>query len=134
MTPSGTIQFRVFTSAANIPVSGATVIVRNQDPPYALYGILVTDESGQTPILTIPAKEASLGQTSGSEIKPWVGLKVYIEHPAYEEVTFDGVQLFPQILSVQAVQLLPNQKTDPEEDDLQEYDLSPQPVWEGNAT
>ena len=131
MAQTGTIQFRVFTSNANIPIPGATVIVRGQYSPYTLYGVLVTDESGQTPVLTIPAPDESLGQTSGSEIKPWLGLRVYVEHPGYEAVTFDGVQLFPRVLSIQAVQLVPNQKVDPEEDDLQEFDFTPQPIWEG---
>ena len=131
MASTGTIQFRVFTSDANIPVEGATVIVRKQDPPYELLGILVTDESGQTSVLTLDAKDASLGQTSGSAIKPWVGLTIYIEHPEYEEVILDGVQLFPGVLTIQTVQLLPNQRVDLEEDDLQEFDFSPQPVWEG---
>ena len=133
MTPTGTIQFRVFTSSANIPVEGATVIVRKQDPPYELLGLLVTDRSGQTPVLTIPARDVSLGQTSGSTVKPWIGLKIYIEHPEYEEVTLDGVQLFPGVLTIQTVQLLPNQAIDTEEDDLQEFDFSPQPIWEGGS-
>ena len=133
MAQTGTIQFRVFTSSANIPIESATVIVRGQDAPYTLFGILVTDDSGQTPILTIPARAESLGQTSGSDIKPWVGLRVYIEHPDYETVTFEGVQLFPRVLSIQNVQLVPNQEIDPQEDDLQEYDLTPQPIWEGGS-
>ena len=134
LTPTGTIQFRVFTSRANIPIEGATVIVRKQDAPYELLGILVTDGSGQTPVLTIPAKDAALGQTPGSAVKPWIGLKVYIEHPQYEEVILDGVQLFPGVLTVQTVQLLPDQQFDLEEDDLQEYDFTPQPIWEGGSS
>ena len=129
--PSGTIQFRVFTSDANIPLPGVTVILRQQDSPYQLLGILVTDESGQTPVTAIETCDASLGQSPGSSEQPWVSLRAYVEHPAYEEASFSGIQLFPGILTVQNVQLLPNQFLDHREDDLQEYITTPQPLRDG---
>ena len=134
LASTGTIEFRVFTSNANLPVEDAVVIVRKQEAPGELLGILVTDESGRTRPLAIDAPDAALGQTPEGDVKPWLGLQVLIEHPGYEEVSLNGVQLFPGILTVQNVQLLPNQYMDAEEDDLQEYDTTPQPIYKGSET
>ena len=134
MSASGTIEFRVFTSGANLPIEGAVVIVRYQDDPGQLLGILVTDESGLTRPLTIAAPDFSLGQSPEETEKPWVDLQVLIEHPGYEEVSLSGVQLFPDILSVQNVQMIPDQYADREETDLQEFNTTPQPIWGGTGS
>ena len=134
MASTGTIEFRVFTSNANLPVEGAVVIVREQALPGALLGILVTDSSGMTRPLTVDAPDVSLGQTPEETLQPWVDLQVLIEHPEFEEVSLTGVQLFPGVLTVQNVQLIPDQQIDLEEDDLQEFNTTPQPIWGGGAS
>lgn len=133
MASTGTITFHVYTSSARIPVEGATVIVRQQAEPGMLLGIRITDESGQTDPLTITTPDVSLGQTPENLIQPWVGAVVYIEHPEYERVLLDGVQIFPGINTVQNVQLLPLQGLDPQLDQEQQFDFTPQPIWEGPA-
>lgn len=133
MASIGTIIFRVYTSNAQIPVEGATVVVRQQDDPGNLLGIRVTDESGQTEPLSIATPDTALGQTQENLIQPWTGAVVYIEHPQYERVLLDGVQIFPGIRTVQDVQLLPLQELDPNLDQEQRFDFTPQPIWEGPA-
>ena len=133
MASTGTITFNVFTSDARIPVEGATVIVRRQEAPNNLLGIRVTDASGQTDPLTVATQDASLGQTPESAVKPWTGCIVYVDHPEYERVLLYGVQIFPGITTVQNVQLLPMQEFDPELDQEQQLDFTPQPIWEDNS-
>ena len=132
MASTGTIEFRVFTSSANLPVEGATVIVRKQEPPSDLLGILVTDESGRTRPLEIDAPDISLGQTPDDQVTPWIPLRVLIEHPGYEEVSLSGVQLFPNTLTVQNVQMIPDQYLELGENDLVEFNTTPQPIWGGD--
>lgn len=132
MASTGSITFRVYTSNAQIPVEGAAVIVRQQDEPGRLLGIRITDESGQTEPLIIPAKDASLSQTPENLVQPWVGCIVYVEHPEYEKVLLYGVQIFAGVNTVQNVQLIPLQEYDPELDQEQRFDFTPQPVWEGS--
>ena len=79
------------------------------------------------------APDVSLGQTPEENGKPWLDLQVLIEHPGFEEVSLSGVQLFPGILTVQNVQLIPDQYVDLEEDDLQEFATTPQPIYGGNG-
>ncbi len=133
MAATGSIQFRVFTSNANLPIEGATVVVRQQDAPGDLLGLLVTDRSGQTSPLTLPAPDVSLGQTPENQLQPWIGLTVSIDHPEYQRVILQGVQLFPGILTIQNVQLLPSQQFDAAQEGDQEYHFTPQPLWEGGT-
>lgn len=133
MASTGSITFRVYTSSAQIPVEGATVIVRQQDDPGKLLGIRVTDESGQTNPLIIPAKDAALGQSPENLIQPWVGCIVYVEHPEYEKVLLYGVQIFPGIHTVQNIQLIPLQELDPDLNQEQRFDITPQPIWEDST-
>ena len=130
MRQTGTIQFRVFTSGANLPVEDATVIIRQQNAPFQLLGILVTDRSGQTPVLTVDAQAAGQSQTPEPGPQPWISLRAYVEHPDYEEAAFTGLQLFPGVKTIQNVQLIPNQLVDMEENDLQEFETTPQPISE----
>ena len=133
MASTGTVIFHVYTSDASIPVEGATVVVRRQEGPGDLLGLRVTDQSGQTPPLSIPTQDASLGQTPGNLIQPWTGLTVYVEQPEYERVTLDGIQVFPGITTVQNVQLIPLREFDPNFDQDQEFNFTPQPIWEETA-
>lgn len=133
LAATGSIQFRIFTSNANLPIEGATVVIRQQEPPGDLLGILVTDRSGQTTPLSLPAPDVSLGQSPENRLQPWSGLTVSIDHPEYERVILRGIQLFPGILTVQNVQLLPSRQPDTEQGSQQEYSFTPQPIWEGGT-
>ncbi len=133
MASIGTLQFRIFTSSANIPVENATVVVRLQDSPSELLAVLLTDESGQTPVLQVETQDRALGQTPEGTVEPWTGLSVHVEHPEYEQVQLNGIQVFPGILTVQNVQLLPLRRFDPQLDQQQQFDFTPQPIWEGGS-
>lgn len=133
MASTGTIIFNVYTSNARIPIEGATVIVRRQDAPNDLLGIRITDESGQTDPLVIAARDVALGQTPESAVKPWVGCIAYVEHPEFERVLLYGIQIFPNITTVQNVQLIPLQELDLSLNQEQRLDFTPQPLWEGQS-
>lgn len=130
MASTGSIIFNVFTSDARIPIEGATVILRRQDAPKELLGIRITNESGQTDPIIVMTKDVSLGQVPESAVKPWIGCAAVVEHPGYERVFLDGIQIFPGIVTLQTVQLLPLQELDPDLDEDQEFNFTPQPLWE----
>lgn len=127
---SGTIIFRTYTSDAWIPIEGATVAVQQQDTPGKLLGLRVTNSSGETEPLVIETPDESLSQAPESVIRPWAGIRVLVEHPAFEKVILDGVQVFPNITTVQSVQLIPLQEFDIRYDQQQELLFTPQPLWE----
>lgn len=130
MASTGTIIFNVFTSDARIPIEGATVLLRRQDAPRDLLGIRITNESGKTDPIIVMTRDVSLGQVPESTVKPWIGCTAIIEHPGYERVILDGIQIFPGIVTIQSVQLLPLQELDPEMDGEENLNFTPQPIWE----
>lgn len=130
MPQTGTLSFQIYTSDAFIPIEGATVVVRQQDPPERLLGIRVTDFSGKTDPIEIVTPDRSLGLSPERVIQPWTGLNVLVEHPEYERVFITGVQVFPGINTLQSVQLLPLRENDSQIDQQQDYSFTPQPIWE----
>ena len=129
MQDTGRLIFRVFTSDADIPVEGATVLIRQQEPPGRLLGVRVTNSSGETdPVeLKTPGRSLSPEHT----VQPWTGLSVMVEHPDYERVTLQGLQVFPGIETIQTVRLLPLRRFDPQKDGQEDFTFPPQPIWEG---
>lgn len=111
-------------------MEGAAVLFRQQEAPRALKGLRISDRSGQTEPLTIETADRSESQTPKTGVIPWAGLDIQVEHPEFEKVLLQGVQIFPGVTTVQNVLLLPLQEHDPKLDREQDYLITPQPVWE----
>ena len=131
MQDTGRLIFRVYTSDADLPVEGATVLIRQQEPPGRLLGIRVTNSSGETDPVEIATPGLSLSQTPENTVQPWTGLNVMVEHPDYERVTLQGLQIFPGIETIQTIRLLPLRRFDPQKDGQEDFTFPPQPIWEG---
>ena len=77
MPQTGSLVVRAFTSLAQLPVSGATVIISSQeeDGRRKVYSIQTTDESGGTQPIQLEAPDQSLSESPGgaalSPITPW---------------------------------------------------------------
>ena len=130
---TGTLIFRVYTSNANIPVEGATVVVQSQDAPTSLLALRVTNSSGETDPVVVPTPDRDLSQAPEASVQPWTGLRVLIEHPEFEKVTLEGVQVFPGIETIQTVRLIPLLEFDPQYSGQQDFEFTPQPLWGGTA-
>ena len=131
MQDSGRLIFRVFTSDAQLPVEGATVLVRGQQSPGRLLGIRVTNSSGETDPVVVETPGAYLSQSPEQSIQPWTGLNVIVEHPDFERVTLQGLQVFPGVETVQTIRLIPLRRFDPQGDAQEDFAFTPQPLWEG---
>ena len=131
MQQTGSLTFRVYTSDADLPVEGATVLIRQQQSPGRLLGIRVTGSSGETDPLVVETPGAALSQSPENTIQPWTGLNVIVEHPDYERVTLQGLQVFPGIETVQTIRLIPLQRFDPDKSGQEDFNFTPQPIWEG---
>lgn len=131
MRANGTLIFRVFTSEANLPVEGATVVVQQLNPPGRLLGLRITNSSGETDPIVIETPENALSQSPEDAEIPWTGIRALVEHPGFEKVNLEGIQVFPGIQSVQNVQLIPLREFDPEYNGQENVFITPQPLWGG---
>lgn len=128
MLQSGSLLVHVFTSRAQLPVSGATVTVaqRGQDGRYELLSVLMTDSSGLAGPIILPAPDLDLSQGPGQAI-PFSSYTVAVEHPKYNMALFKDLQIFSGVETVQNVPLIPlSVPAANEESDASQTTVTPQ--------
>ena len=108
MQQQGTLVVRVYTTRAQLPVEGATVVVTRVegDGMPELLSVQTTDSSG----LSRPIRVESPG--AGESIRPggtdpFAVCTVWAERPGYAMLRADGVQIFPGVETVQEMELIP---------------------------
>lgn len=110
MSNLGTLYVRVFTSKAQLPLEGATVVVTQQgeNGKYDLISVQSTDSSGLIrPVeFYTPPRDDSTNVDSGDS-RPFVVCDVWAEHPGFAMLRIDGVQIFPDVVTEQRMELLP---------------------------
>ena len=121
-TPSGEgyLIVQVSTAGGAIPLPGVIVTVRDYDPENGadvgnVISSMVTDRSGKTPILSLPAPARALSQAPGSRILPYALYSIDVQTDRYYENYYASVPIFDGIVAVQpaVLQALPeNEYTD----------------------
>ncbi len=128
MAQNGTLLVRTFVSNAQLPVSGATVIVSKPDGNgrQKLLSIQRTDESGVAAPITLEAPETAGSLTPGNNGSAFSNYTLVVEHPDYQLALFDKLQVFPGVETVQDVPLIPLSANKRNENDL--VTVTPQPL------
>ena len=111
MEKTGRLSVRVYTSQAEIPLQGATVVVtgRGKDGRNQLISVQVTDRSGliqPVEIAAPPPADSTSPQEAGKQA-PFSLCSVWAEHPGYAMLQAAGVQIFPGVETVQDMMLIP---------------------------
>lgn len=130
MADSGTIVVRVYTSRAQIPIMGASVALTrpgaNTGRPEVL-ALRITDENGLTAPLSIPAPPAAESTTPGTE-GPFTALDVWVEHPEYQMLRVENVQIFAGVETRQDAELIPLPEHPDKRDMTSTVIQTPQPL------
>ena len=129
MPQTGSLIVRVFTSQAQLPISGATVIIssRAEDNRHDVYSIQTTDSSGSTKAFQLEAPELALSESPGGGI-PFSNDSLVVEHPEYYLATFEKLQIFPGVETVQNVPLTPLPQPTAGQDSAEPVVVTPQPL------
>ena len=114
MPDIGSLVVRVYTSQAQIPLEGATVVVASpcpqQEGKFNLFSVQITDSSGQIKpvIIETPGPEESTAP-NGSPFGgvPFAQCCVWAEHPGFAMLQMEGVQVFPGVETLQEMELMP---------------------------
>ena len=129
MPQTGSLAVHVFTSQAQLPVSGATVIIssRAEDNRHNVFSVQSTDSSGSTKAFPLDAPDLALSQspTGGS---PFSSYSLVVEHPEYYLATFEKLQIFPGIETIQNVSLVPLPRPPAGQDAAEPVVVTPQPL------
>lgn len=127
MPSQGQLAARAITSDAMIPVEEATVTVTQKAPNglEELLALWITNESGETPVLSIPTPEPALSQEP-SEERPFATVDITAEHPLYERIVVKDAQVFPDTVSMQILRFIPLDQAPEVWNPTEEFDIPPQ--------
>ncbi len=108
MQETGSLRVRVFTSRAQLPIEGASVILAGPivNGRRELLSIQRTDSSGVAGAITLNAPDNALSQDPGNA-SPFASYSLVVEHPGYYTAIYDGIQVFSGVQTVQDVSLIP---------------------------
>lgn len=107
MPYSGTLVTRVFTSRGQLPVQDAFIsVVQHQSDGDHLLDVQTSNRSGNTTPVTIVSPSPQSSQ-SPNESTPFALCDIWVEHKGYQLLVVRNVQIFPDIISVQNLPLIP---------------------------
>ena len=109
MAQIGRLGVRVYSGRAQLPVEQAAVLI-TQTVNGAKYFISLqqTDRSGNTEFVEILAPDMGESQhPNGGSTIPFARCDVWVEHPDYEVMIIEDVQVFAGETSLQQVELQP---------------------------
>ena len=106
LSSTGYLQIHAFTSYAQIPLSDTAVTIT--DKSGSAIAMRLTNRSGllDAPI-AIQVPDLSAGQSPNTGIIPYSVVDLYGKHPLFEEITVENVQIFPDTVTLQNLELIP---------------------------
>lgn len=108
---TGTLQINVTSSVGFVPVPDASITISDSSTPEQTIEQLLTDESGQTAPVTLPAPNPEYSQEP-NQPRPYTDYTIEVEAPGFEPVRVTGSELLPDELSIQPITMNPLEVSD----------------------
>ena len=104
---NGYLSVHSFTSAARIPVEGVTfTITQRRAQGVELLAVRIADESGRIAPVAIAAPDEAESQSPGTP-RPFAVVDITADHPEFERILVENVQIFANITTDQDFALIP---------------------------
>lgn len=109
MQAQGTVVVRLFTSAAQIPLQGATVTITKRLPGGGtkLLAVRVTNFDGFTDPVSIDTPPIAESQSYQAGLVPYAVVDIRVERTGFDRVIIENAQVFPDTQTRQEVALIP---------------------------
>lgn len=109
MQAQGTVVVRLFTSAAQIPLQGATVTITKRLPGGGtkLLAVRVTNFDGFTDPVSIDTPPMAESQSYQAGLVPYAVVDIRVERTGFDRVIIENAQVFPDTQTRQEVALIP---------------------------
>lgn len=109
MQAQGTVVVRLFTSAAQIPLQGATVTITKRLPggERKLLAVRVTNFDGFTDPVSIDTPPMAESQSYQAGLVPYAVVDIRVERTGFDRVIIENAQVFPDTQTRQEVALIP---------------------------
>ena len=128
MQEYGSIIAQIVTSAAQIPVAGATLTISRKLPDggQELLAVRMSDYDGFTEPFELPTPPASDSQTRQTAEMPYALVDLRGERAGYDRVFIHNAQIFPGIQTLQQIVLIPTPTLPENYAETQEFDIPAQ--------
>ena len=100
----GKLQVRLVEEGTRRPVAGADIQITYEGSPDSPVKSTVTDESGMTGIMDLPAPDPSYSENY-SEQQPYSEYTVRVLAPGYEDVEVAGTEVLPNVTAIQEIRM-----------------------------
>lgn len=112
-TQKGYIQVRVSALRESVPIVGAKIsITKPLGEDASVLWSDITDESGKSGIVELPAPDKALSESPNQNVIPYAVYNVKVEAQGFYTVYNINVQVFPGELSIVAVDMVPKMETE----------------------
>ena len=105
MASTGYIQVHAYTSRARLPLEDVAITVTASDG--TAIAMRLTDKSGKITPIPIPVPDISAGQSPDTGEIPYTAVNLYAGKRGFEQIENENVQVFPDTITVQNLELIP---------------------------
>lgn len=106
MPAIGYIQVHTYTTNAQIPVVDAAIAITDSDGN--ALALLLTNQNGMLDEpLELEVPDLSAGQSPNTGILPYSIVNIYARAPDFEEIIIKNLQVFPDTVTNQNLELIP---------------------------
>ena len=105
MAETGYIRMHAYTSFARLPLKDVAVTITATDG--TAIATRLTDRSGLTDPIEIPAPDMSAGTSPDSGTIPYTAVNVYARLEGFEQIENENVQIFPGVITEQDLEMIP---------------------------
>ena len=105
MPSTGYIRVRAYQSRAELPLKDVAVAITATDG--TALALLLTDRSGLAGPVEIPVPDPAAGQTPNTGEIPFTLVNIYARLKGYEQIESEDVQVFPGIVTIQDLEMIP---------------------------
>lgn len=122
---SGYIQVHTYTSYAQIPLKDVAVSIT--DASGAAIALRLTNRNGNldTPI-EIEVPDAASSQSPNTGVIPFATVNLYARLNRYEAIQVDNVQIFPNVITLQNLEMIPLSELPKEWNKSEKFTTPPQ--------
>ena len=105
MPSTGYIRVRAYQSRALIPLKDVALAVTAADG--TAIALTLTDRNGLAGPIEVPVPDIAAGQTPDTGQIPFTTVNIYARLKGFEQIENEDVQVFPDTVTVQNLELIP---------------------------
>ncbi len=127
----GSLLVEVVDKKTKIPIPDCIINIYTMEnsTQKTVVSNLPTNISGQTMLINLPAPDIKYSQTPGSEVKPYSVYNIEVIKSGYIDVIVDGVQILPNTVAIQDIELVKIENTRFMRQEVEVIDIGPHTLW-----